>query len=234
MRAKDIMSRDVVTIGPDDSILHAARLMLQNRYSGLPVVDVSGALVGIITEGDFLRRRETNTVRRRSRWFEFLLGPGHLAEEYTHAAGRIVREVMSPQVQTVFEDTPLDEVVGLMERRHVKRLPVMRGDKLIGIVTRQNLLRAVAGSAAPRGPSETDTAIRDRLLEEIKREPWAPVSIWPEVTNGRVRLIGTIYDDRQREALRVLAENLPGVKAIEDELVWIEPMSGTVIEPRAA
>jgi len=234
MRAKDIMSRDVVTIGPDDSILHAARLMLQNRYSGLPVVDVSGALVGIVTEGDFLRRRETDTVRRRSRWFEFLLGPGHLAEEYTHAAGRIVREVMSPQVQTVSEDTPLDEVVGLMEKRHVKRLPVMRGDKLIGIVTRQNLLRAVAGSAAPGGPSETDTAIRDRLLEEIKREPWAPVSIWPEVTNGRVRLIGTVYDDRQREALRVLAENLPGVKAIEDELVWIEPMSGTVIEPRAA
>jgi CBS domain-containing protein len=233
MKAKDIMSRDVVTIGPDASILQAARLMLQNRISGLPVVDSSGTLVGIVTEGDFLRRSETDTVRRRSRWLEFILGPGRLAEEYTHAAGRVAREVMSREVQTVSEDAPLDQVVELMEKHRIKRLPVMRGETLVGIVTRQNLLRAVAGSATPAGAS-TDTAIRDRLLEEIKSQPWAPIALWPEVADGRVRLIGTIFDDRQRDALRVLAENIPGVKAIEDELVWIEPTSGTVIEPRAA
>lgn len=234
MRAKDIMSPNVVTIGPDASIVQAARLMLQNRYSGLPVVDTSGALVGIVTEGDFLRRRETDTVRRRSRWLEFLVGPGHLAEEYVHAASRIVREVMSREVQTVSEDTPLDEIVGLMENRHIKRLPVMRGATVVGIVTRQNLLRAVVGSVTRAGGRETDVAIRDNLIEQINTQLWAPLSIRPEVTDGRVRLIGTIYDDRQRDALRVLAENIPGVKTVEDQLVWIEPISGMVIEPHAA
>lgn len=234
MKAKDVMSCDVVTVGPDASILQAARLMAQKRFSGLPVVDAAGTLVGIVTEGDFLRRIETSTVRRRARWIEFILGPGRLAEEYTHAAGRIVHEVMSREVETVSEDTPLDVVVGLMEKHHVKRVPVLRGDKIVGIVTRKDLLRAVAGLSAVASGAETDTAIRDRFLEEVKKQPWAPVMVQAEVTDGRVKLIGTIYDERQREALTVLAENIPGVKGVEDELIWIEPMSGMVIEPRAA
>ena len=234
MQAKDIMSYDVVTIGPDDSVQRAARLMLQNRFSGLPVVDANGALLGIITEGDFLRRNETGTLRRRSRWMEFLIGPGRLGEEYAHAAGRRVGEVMTREVCTVSEDTPVSDIVALMERRHIKRLPVLRGSQLVGMVTRTNLMRAVAKAVPDAAVNESDKMIRDRLLEVLKDKPWAPVSIDPVVTNGKVRLIGTITDERQGEALIVAAENIPGVKSVEDELTWIEPTSGMVIAHRAA
>ena len=234
MKAQDIMSRDVVTVAPDASILHAARLMLQRKFSGLPVVDASGTLVGIVTEGDFLRRAETGTVRRRPRWIEFFVGPGPLAAEYAHANGRRVDEIMTRDVLTVAEDTPLQDVVGLMERHDVKRLPVVREHQIVGIVTRQNLLRALIGRTSAAAPVESsDTAIRERLLAELKAQSWAPI-VDISVEGGRVKLAGVIFDDRQRDAIRVAAENIPGVKSVEDQLAWIEPTSGMVIEPRAA
>jgi len=235
MNAKDIMSYDVVTIGPDEPVQQAALLMLRHRFSGLPVVDANGALLGIITEGDFLRRNETGTLRRRSRWMEFLVGPSRLAEEYVHAAGRRVDEVMTRDVHTVREDAPVSDIVDLMELHHIKRVPVVtRSGRLIGIVTRTNLMRAAAKALPDVPVNETDKAIRGRLLEELKGKPWAPLSFDPVVSNGKVRLIGSIMDERQARALAVAAENIPGVKSVEDELIWIEPMSGTVVEHRAA
>ena len=235
MKARDVMSPDVVAVSPDETILHAARIMLQRKFSGLPVVDAAGALVGIVTEGDFLRRAETGTLRRRPRWSEFLLGPGRLAAEYTRAAGQFVQEVMTRDVSTVTEDAELEDVVDLMERNHIKRLPVLRGSKIVGIITRQNLLRALAGLATAKPPiiSDDDT-IRERVIAELSKQSWAPLLPDVIVTNGNVKLVGTVFDDRQRGALRVLAENVPGVKSVEDELVWIEPMSGMVIKPAAA
>jgi CBS-domain-containing membrane protein len=229
MKAQDVMSRDVVTVSPDETILHAARLMLQRKFSGLPVVDAAGTLVGIVTEGDFLRRTETGTVRRRPRWLEFLAGPGRLAGEYTRTAGQFVKEVMTREVCVVAEDTELEDVVSLMEDKHVKRLPVVRGKQVVGIVTRQNLLRALVGLARAKPPITNDDAIRERLLADMSKQPWAPL-LNVIVTNGHVKLIGTIFDDRERDALRVLAENVPGVKSIEDELILIEPMSGMAID----
>jgi CBS domain-containing protein len=228
MKAQDVMSRDVVTVSPDETVLCAARLMLQKKFSGLPVVDATGALVGIVTEGDFLRRAETGTVRRRPRWIEFIVGPGRLAGEYTRTAGQFVHEVMTRDVCTVSEDAELEHVVGLMERNHVKRLPVLRGDKVVGIVTRQNLLRAVVGSAPANLPITNDDEIRERFLAELNKQPWMPLMLNVIVTNGNVKLVGTIFDERQRDAIRALAENVPGVKNIEDELVCVEPMSGMV------
>ena len=234
MKAQDVMSRDVVTVTADATILHAARLMLQHKFSGLPVVDAAGALVGMVTEADFLRRTETGTVRRRPRWVEFLIGPGRLAAEYTHGAGRLVAEVMTPDVLTVTEDTPLEDIVDMMEHHRVKRFPVLRGREIVGMVTRQNLLRALVGqSSAGSTAASEDGTIRERLLAELRAQAWAP-TVEVYVKDGRVQLNGTIVDDRQRDAIRVLAENIPGVKSIEDRLVWIEPMSGMVIEPRAA
>lgn len=233
MKAQDVMSRDVVTVTPEETVLHAARLMLQRRFSGLPVVDPTGALVGIVTEGDFLRRTETGTLRRRPRWIEFLVGPGPLAAEYTHTTGRLVGEVMTRDVHTVTEEMDLQDVVDLMQRHRIKRLPVVRRGRLVGIVTRQNLLSALITRRVATEPAATDTAIREGLLAELKEQPWAPM-IDVSVENGRVKLVGTILDDRQRDAVRVAAENIPGVKGIEDQLVWIEPMSGVVIGPRAA
>lgn len=232
MKAKDVMTSDVLTVNQDDSILHAVRLMLQHKISGLPVVDTEGRLVGIVTEGDFLRRAETDTQRRRPRWIEFFVGPGRLASEYVHTSGRKVREVMTPDVETVTEDTLLEEVVQLMERHRVKRVPIVRGQQLVGILTRANLLRALARLAQKPAPSSVDdAAIHERLVAELKKRSWAPVGIDITVKDGVVKLTGVLTDERQRQALRVAAENIPGVKKIEDQLVWVEPAVGVVLQP---
>ena len=232
MKAKDVMTRHVVSIGPDATVLQAARLMLQHHISGLPVVDGAGALVGILSEGDFLRRRETATERRRSRWLEFLMGPGKIASEYTHSHGAKVSEVMSDEVQTVEESTPLEDVVELMERHRIKRVPVTRGKKMTGIVTRSNLMQAMVSMArSEQAPPKGDAEIRERLLAEIQKEQWAPAAMVNVVVHkGVVVLWGVVVVVCQREALKEAAENIPGVKGVKDHLVWIEPTSGMVIE----
>jgi len=232
MRAADVMSTGVVTVSPDASILEAVRLMLQHKISGLPVVDAAGHLVGIISEGDFLRRTETGTERRRPRWLEFIAGPGRLAEEYARSHGRKVEEVMTRDPVTITESTPLEEIVRLMERHRVKRLPVMRGGQLVGIVSRANLVHALAGVAREIKPTgAADGAIREQILEALAKQTWAPIaSINVTVRNGIVDLWGTILDERERNALVVAIENVAGVKGIHDHLVFVEPISGMVIE----
>jgi len=233
MKAADIMTTEVFSIPPDAPLMQAVRTMLQHRISGLPVVE-TGKLVGIVTEGDLLRRIEIGTQRQRPRWLEFLIGPGRLASEYAHARGRKVREVMSREVHAVSERTPLDQIVHLMERHRIKRVPVLTEDGLLaGIVTRANLLRALATVARELKPSSADDAvIREQLLQELKRQIWAPVaSIDVSVRNGVVQLWGAITDERQRTALVVAAENIFGVTEVEDHLVWVEPTSAMVIAP---
>ena len=232
MRAVDVMTLDPVSISPDELIVEAIRLMLQRKFSGLPVVDSTGALVGIVTEGDLLRRTETGTQRKRPRWIEFLIGSGRLANEYVHASGRKVHDVVTHDVQTVAEETPLDDIVQQMERHQIKRLPVVRGGKLVGIVTRANLLRALASVVGETKPVATadDASIRARIYAELQKQPWAPVNMLDVVVrDGVVHLWGVVLDERQREAIRVVAENTGGVKGIEDHLVWVEPMSGMAI-----
>ncbi len=232
MKAMDVMTRDVVSIGPDASIIEAVRTMLQHKISGLPVVDASGRLQGVITEGDFLRRSETGTQRRHPRWLEFLLGPGRLATEYVQASGRKVSDVMTPDVYTATEDAPLERVVHLMERHRVKRIPVMRGDTVVGIVTRANLMRALASLALAEQPAAADdAAIRERLLAELNKQRWAPVGLIDVVVkDGVVKLSGALTDERERQAIRVAAENIAGVKKVEDHLIWIEPNTGVIVE----
>lgn len=237
MKVRDIMSTRVVSIAPDANVLEAVRLMLQNHISGLPVIDRSGALVGVVTEGDFLRRSETGTERKRPRWLEFLMGPRRLADEYVHTHARKVDDVMTREPITITEDAALDEVVRIMERRRIKRLPVVRGTEVIGIVSRANLLHALASlGAAASPPAKTDVAIREQLLAEFDKQTWAPVALIDVmVKDGAVELWGTITEEAQGEALKVCAENIPGVKSVVSHLTWIEPMSGMVIsEPDEA
>ncbi|HZQ12953.1 MAG TPA: CBS domain-containing protein [Pseudolabrys sp.] len=233
MKAKDIMTRTVVSVDPDATVLQAARLMLQHHISGLPVVDRAGRLVGVLSEGDFLRRGETHTERRRSRWLEFLMGPGRMAADYVHSHGSKVSEVMTPDVKTVSDDASLEDIVALMEKHRIKRVPVLRAGKLVGIVTRSNLMHAMVSIARFSTPGAySDAAIRDKLLAEIRKQQWAPVATADVVVHdGVVDLWGMIVDERQRAALKVAAENIPGVAAVKDHLVWIEPMTGVVVEP---
>lgn len=228
MKVRDVMTWKVVSVEADATIMRAARLMLQNKISGLPVVDGSGNLVGIVTEGDFLRRGEIGTQRHRARWLEFLIGPGRLANEYVRACGRKVDEIMTHDLYTITEDTGLEEVVQLMEKHRIKRLPVVRGRQLVGIISRANLLHALASLAGEaKSPAGDDAAIRERILAECSKQPWAP-QVNVVVRNGVVELWGTITDERERQAFTVAAENVPGVKAVRDHLVWIEPTSGMV------
>ena len=232
MKAQDVMTRDVITIDPDSTVLQAARLMLQHHVSGLPVVDGNGNLVGVLSEGDFLRRRETKTERRRSRWLEFLMGPGRIAAEYSHSHGSKVSEVMSTDVQSVEQDTALEDIVELMERKRIKRVPVLCGGQLVGIVTRSNPMHAMVSLARMAQPaSKDDAAIREKLLAEMQHEKWAPLATVDIVVHeGMVELWGVIVDERQRTALKVAAENIPGVKAVIDHLVWVEPTSGVALD----
>ena len=218
MKASDVMTVGAATIRSDASAPEAARLMLQYAISGLPVVDAAGHVVGIITEGDFLRRTETGTERQhRPRWLEVLLGPGRLADEYVHSHSRKVEEVMTRQVVTVAEETPVDEIARLMERHRIKRVPVTRDNTVVGIVSRANLLRGLA-RLADQAPAATanDLAIREQILTELDAQVWgrrAPIDV--TVRNGIVQLGGPVADERVAQALRVAAENVPGVKGVE-------------------
>jgi CBS domain-containing protein len=224
MKAREIMSLEVVSVRPDASILEAVRLMLQNRISGLPVVDRQGMLVGVVTEGDFLRRAETGTQRKRTRWIEFFMGPGESADEYVHTHGRKVADVMTPTPITITEDTRLDEIVSLMEQRSVKRLPVVRQGRVVGIVSRANLLHALACVVGELpGSARTDVTIREQIMSEFSNKAWSPRDFNVVVRDGVVELWGTILDERERQAAKVAVENVAGVKAVRDHLVWVEP-----------
>ncbi len=235
MNAADIMTKPVISVAPEATIAEAARLMLQHRISGLPVTDKSSAVVGVVTEGDLLRRAELGTERHRPRWIELLIGPGRLARDYVDAHARKVGEVMTENVVSVTPQDILPDIVRLMETRHVKRLPVIEDGRLVGIVSRANLVRALVRrltqSKAGSGKGVFDDGeIRDRILAEIRKEPWGPrYSVDVAVNDGVVELHGSLTNDRERTALRVAAENVPGVKAVRDHLVWVEPLSGMVI-----
>jgi CBS domain-containing protein len=231
MNVKHIMTWPVFSIGPDATVLQAVQLMLRHKISGLPVVDGDGKLLGIVTEGDFLRRTETATERHRPNWLNFLIGPGRLADEYVHTHTRWIADVMTPEPYTVTEQASLEEVVRLMEKHRIKRLPVVRNNQLVGIVSRANLLHALA-SLAPGAPitATSDETIRQELLSELEHKKWAPVGFLNVIVrNGVVDLWGTITDERERQALIVAAQNASGVKDVKDHLVWVDPTSGVVI-----
>jgi CBS domain-containing protein len=234
MRAADIMTPRVITVSGNATIGEAIRLMLQNHISGLPVVDPAGNLAGVVTEGDFLRRAEDNTEKRRTHWLEFVLGPGRLADDYVRTHGRKVNEVMSRKLVTADENASVREIVRLMETKRVKRIPIVRGNKVVGIVSRANLLHVLGHLAATAKPtSKTDSDIRAKIVAELeKQKSWAPITgVNIIVHNGEVELKGAIFEERQREALKVAVENVPGVKAIHDHMVWVEPISGTTLDP---
>jgi CBS domain-containing protein len=226
MQVRDVMTQNVVSVAANETVVNAARIMLQNRISGLPVVDADGHLVGIVTEGDFLRRGELGTERRRPKWLEFLLGPGRMAQEYVHASGRKVEDVMTSDPATVAEDDALSTVVQLMECRRIKRLPVLRDGKIVGIVSRANLMHALVSLARDTAaPAGGDVAIRDGILAAVAKQPWAP-RVNVVVKNGIAELWGTITDERERQGCIVTAENVAGVREVHDHLVWVEPVSG--------
>jgi CBS domain-containing protein len=225
MKAADLMTRGVLSVAPQDSARRAAELMLRYGVTGFPVLE-RGTLVGIITQGDFLRRAETGVAPVRIELAAVCAGAGPLADEYAHAHGRTVADIMTRNVVTVSAEAPLSEIVELMLRHHVSRIPVVGSNGgVLGIVSRTDLLHAFL-VATPKEPSPPpdDDAITAKLRAEFERQPWIPSgSIEFSVDRGVVVLKGTIRDPRQRNALRIAAENVPGVKQIVDELKEVDP-----------
>ena len=229
MRAHLIMTRSVVSITPDATILEAADTMLQHHVSGLPVVDAASKLVGIVSEGDFIRRGEIGTQRKRSRWLRFLVGAD--ATDYVREHGRKVSEVMTSEPLTIAEDATLEEIVTSMEANDIKRLPVMRGAKLVGIVSRANLLQAVASLAHEiPDPTADDDHIRSRIIQALEKHDWSPFGLNVIVRDGIVHLSGVITDEDSRQAAMVAAENVSGVRKVHDHLCWVDTMSGMYLE----
>ena len=227
MKAADVMTPRVITIDPDSSVADAARRMLENRISGMPVVDASGRLVGMISEGDLLHRAEMGTERRRrSWWLMFFTTPSAGADEYVKSYGRKVGDVMSRSVVSVGPDTSLDEIVRVLEKNRIKRVPVVQDGKVLGIVSRANLLHVLASAAELAEPSADDRTLRERVVAALRAQAWAPRA--PEnvvVKDGIVHLWGSVSSESQRQALRVAAETVPGVRGVEDHINVVDPIA---------
>jgi CBS domain-containing protein len=220
MNAADIMTPDVITVHPDTPLDQVVTLMLDGRISGMPVVD-GDAIVGIVTEGDLLRRVELGSEPRRSPLLELVSRATPLAADYVRSHGRKASEVMTENVITVDDTTPIADVARLLETRRIKRVPVLRDGKMVGIVSRANLLRALATRLQTAAPAEaSDQRIRTDLLAELRQHKWGAMIAQLDVTveDGVVNLWGVVHSQEQQMAVRVMAENMPGVRRVEDHL----------------
>lgn len=227
MRAMDVMTNSVITVDPETSVRDVAKLLCEEGISGVPVVDKSNRMVGIVTEGDLMHRTETetetHTEHRRARWLDSLASDRELARDYVKSHGRHVRDVMTRDVIAVECDTELADIANLFETKRIKRVPVLRDGNLVGIVSRANLVRAVAasGRTASPGGEANDRGIREQLLSELRGQEWARVWTADVVVRDRVVHLwcGDNQSPEEREALRVAAENIPGVRGVEQHVV---------------
>jgi len=227
MRVMDVMTTNVITVEPDTSVQQLATLLSERGISGVPVVDRDNRLLGVVTEGDLLHRAETGTERRiqrrRSRWLDTIGADQEAARDYVKAHGRIVREIMTREVISVSDTTELADIATLLETKRIKRVPVLRDGKLVGIVSRANLVRALAmtKSEAAVVADSDDRTIRQRLITELTGQEW--VHMWAADIIVRDRVVHLWFsDDRseeERQAVRVAAENIPGVRQVEEHIV---------------
>jgi CBS domain-containing protein len=215
-------------VSADTTVEDIAKLLVERRISGVPVVDDRGAVIGMVSEGDLLHRREVETDRRRAWWLEMLTSNSVLASEYVKSRGRKAKDVMMRPVISIAEDMPLADVAELLEARHIKRVPVVRGDKLVGIVTRGNLVQGLAITRRPEAAADADDqAIRNSLLAELRGQKWAESGAGNVIVSDHVvHLWGYVLSEDERRALHVAAENTPGVRSVEDHTATMPLVQG--------
>jgi CBS domain-containing protein len=217
VQASDIMTTSIICAGPDMSVRDAAGMMVSAGISGMPVINESGRLVGMITEGDLMHRTEIGTgVRQRAWWLEMVASTTELASQYVKEHGSKVKDVMSTDISTVTETCPVADIAGLLERRRIKRVPVMRDGKVVGIVSRANLIRALVTLAPAVSPvaESGDNAIREAVIAAMQGQPWALARENVTVEDGTVHLWGPLVSAEEGNAIRVAAENASGVKKV--------------------
>ena len=229
MRAKDIITTNLVTVGPEATVADVAKLLLDRHISGVPVVDADQRILGILSEGDLLRRVENDTAARHSWWLAKLLSGRDKAADYVKAHGRKVSEIMTRNVLTIGEDATLSEIAQVLEQNRIKRVPVVEAGKLVGIVSRANLVQAIASSdRQSRGSTSADDGkIREELTRELTKEAGLTKGqINVIVENGKVQMWGLVNTQGEKAAAQVAAENVPGVTSIENHLALVPPYYG--------
>jgi CBS domain-containing protein len=219
MKARDVMVSPVITVKPSSSVKEVAKIFVENRISAVPVVNDDGRIVGIVSESDLLHRAEAGTERRRSWWLNALTEDATLAAEFVKAHSRIVGDVMTRNVVTATPETPLHEIAALLEKKMINRVPIVANGDLVGIVSRANLIAAIASGRKELDVPVSDTAIRDKLLATLNGQRWAHTSLLNvTVTDGVVDLWGAVASAQEKQAIRVAAESIPGVRAINDNM----------------
>jgi len=209
MNAKDVMTCPVVTVGRNAEVTEIARLLLERRISAVPVVDANGAIAGIVSEGDLIHHEGSGTAGPRAWWLRWFQSPEARAREYVKSHGRFADEVMTANVVTVRENTPLPEIARLLEERRIKRVPVVdEGGKLVGIVSRANLLRGFAASAPPPAGAN-DESLRIEIQDRLRRAGVRSDFLNVIVAGGKVDIWGVVESEAERDAVRTLLENLP-------------------------
>jgi CBS domain-containing protein len=223
MQAADVMVRDVVTVHPETDVADAVKLLAERDVSALPVVDAQGTLVGIISEADLIHRVEIGTEKHRPRLLESLTGATTLAADFAKSHGKKVGEIMTTGVVTATEDASLAEIASLFERHRIKRVPIVRDGQVVGVVSQSNLIQALASTiGVSQSGGDTDRRIRDEILARLKQQDWTDFgSRNITVNHGTVHLWGLINSEAERRALTALAEGVPGVSRIRDEMFAI-------------
>ena len=221
MKARDVMVSPVITIGENGTVRDLAHLLMAKHISAVPVVDRAGKLVGIVGEADLMHRAETGTERPVSWWLSLISGERALATEYVRSHATRVKDIMTKDVQTAHPDTPLYEIADLLEDKHIKRVPIVsHGGDLVGIVSRANLIQAIASARPKLDISVPDAMIREKLVAELKKQSWSRLhKLNATVSNGVVDLWGVAESEKERQAVRVAAESIPGVLAVNDHLM---------------
>ncbi|MCL7940502.1 CBS domain-containing protein [Halomonas sp. ATCH28] len=217
MQAADVMTPNVITVTPDSEVSEIASLLLEHGISAVPVVDADDKVLGIVSEGDLMRRVENDTDQHKSWWLKLFSGGGD-AVDYVKSHGRKASEIMTPHPLTIAEDEPLHRIASLLEKRRIKRVPVVRDGRLVGIVSRSNLLRGFSVSRQPAAGGD-DRAIRDAILKEVDENTGVMVDrLNVIVADGKVQLWGLVDSKEQRKAVQVAAENIGGVTEVENNL----------------
>ncbi|WFM70389.1 CBS domain-containing protein [Halomonas sp. CKK8] len=217
MQAADVMTPNVITVSPDSEVSEIASLLLEHGISAVPVVDADDKVLGIVSEGDLMRRVENDTDQHKSWWLKLFSGGGN-AVDYVKSHGRKASEIMTPHPLTISEDEPLHHIASLLEKRRIKRVPVVRDGRLVGIVSRSNLLRGFSVSRQPAAGGD-DRAIRDAILKEVDQNTGVVVDrLNIIVADGKVQLWGLVDSKEQRQAVQVAAENIDGVTEVENNL----------------
>ncbi len=227
MLAKDVMTRRVVTVNPDTEVQDIAKRLLEAGVSAVPVVDTDGSVKGIVSESDLIRRADIGTEKHLSRWSALMLQPGEQATQYLKSHGRHAKDVMTPDVVTVEEDAPLGDVAELLERKRIKRVPVLKDGRLVGILSRANLLQSLAMLKPSKPLTADDEVIRDAIMEALDLEVGiSAATISVVVDSGVVHLWGAVGSEEQRRAAVLCAENTPGVKTVDNHLGIVPPHIG--------